>query len=232
MVAAVGKGGQNCDQVCAGLGVKRSAAASAGGGGGGGGGRSTKGSPQAAMICDVELLPLVNPREPSGDSPFCGGAFHPFLLAALAPHLPRTASSKLMHDNAAIGTAAAVVVRLPASLPSMSLMWYPPAPRAPRGLAASYTLHAVLCCAVLCCAVLCCAVLCCAVLCCTQPCKANEELGYPALVKESGAAGKRLWSTNYRLLNCSARLSNPSATRVCSCVDGSSGGVGRSRTGK
>jgi hypothetical protein len=173
MVAAVGKGGQNCDQVCAGLGVKRSAAASAGGGGGGGGGRSTKGSPQAAMICDVELLPLVNPREPSGDSPFCGGAFHPFLLAALAPHLPRTASSKLMHDNAAIGTAAAVVVRLPASLPSMSLCGTPPRPARRAALLhhTRYTLCcAVLCCALLCCAVLCCAVLCCAVLCCAVLC--------------------------------------------------------------
>ncbi len=63
------------------------------------------------VSCDAGLLPLVNPREPNGESPFCGGAFHPFLLDALASHLPRTGASKLLaHDSSAV-TSAAVVVR-------------------------------------------------------------------------------------------------------------------------
>lgn len=66
------------------------------------------------VSCDVELLPLVNPREPNSESPFCGRAFHPFLLDVLSSHLPRSAASKLLvHDTSTPqSTSGTVVVRL------------------------------------------------------------------------------------------------------------------------
>ncbi len=112
VIPAVGKGGQNCDQVCAGLPssseggrlVKAAAAAVSGSTG------RARTSP-VTVSCDAGLLPLVNPREPNGESPFCGGAFHPFLLDALASHLPRTGASKLLAQDSSAATSAAVVVR-------------------------------------------------------------------------------------------------------------------------
>jgi len=124
MSVVVGKGGQGCDQACG----------------------------QMRKVCSAALMPLVNPREP-GQAVFCGAAWHPFLLEALAPHLPRTAAAKL----SAAGGGAPV------------------------------------------------------------PCKISEVLGYPALL-HGDKAGKRLWATSHRLLNCTARPADAAATRVCACV--------------
>ena len=168
VIPAVGKIGQNCHQVCAGLkssseGARLVTAAAAAVSASTGTARTSA----MTVSCDAGLLPLVNPREPNGESPFCGGAFHPFLLDTLSSHLPRTGASKLLpHASSTSVIASAAVV----------------------------------------------------------PCKTIEELGYPAVVKDTGsgvdrgAAGKRLLTTNHRLLNCSAHAPEKGANRLCTCV--------------
>ena len=60
MHAAVGRGGQRCDQACRSMTTAPP----------NGGAANAKRNPNK-MFCDTGLLPLVNPREPAG-SPFCG----------------------------------------------------------------------------------------------------------------------------------------------------------------
>lgn len=78
------------------------------------------------------------------------------------------------------------------------------------------------------------------------PCKPIEEMGYPSLLNNgagsegmnkhaavgaAAGAGKRLWSINYRLLNCTARPVNTAEQRVCACVPDTGGGGGGGRAG-